>query len=103
VANGNLRFSFQAPTEAMSSGVSLSRQVAVVRARTTSLTKACSHKIGAIRTRKPVGWDSFDGTQELHDSPAQKSGWDIHCFRCEVKRVVRRMARFARGQEQTLM
>jgi hypothetical protein len=103
VANGALRFSFQAPTEAMSSGISLSRQVAVVPVRTTSLTKACSHKTGSIRTRKPVGWDGFDGAQELHDSPAQKSGWDIHCSRCEVKRVVRRMARFARGREQTMI
>jgi hypothetical protein len=101
VANGALRFSFQAPTEAMSSGISLSRQVAVVPVRTTSLTKACSHKTGSIRTRKPVGWDGFDGAQELHGSPVQESRWDVHCVKCEVKRVVRRMTRFARGREQT--
>ena len=100
VANGALRFSFQAPTEAMSSGTSLSRQVAAVPVRTTSLTKTCSHKAGAIRTRKPVGY-GFDGTQKSLDSSVQMSEWDLHCFRCEVKRVVRRMVRVVRGRDQT--
>ena len=99
VANGALRFSYHASTETTSSRASpLSRQVVAVPVRTTSLNKACLHKTGLIRARKAVGWDSFDGTQESLNSPVQKSGWDVRCFRCELKRVVERVARVVRGR-----
>ena len=98
VANGALRFSFQDSTDDTGFRASpLSRQIANVPVRTTSLIKTCSHKAGAIRARRSVEWDSFDGTQESEDGSAQESGWKAHCFRCEVKRVVRRMARVVRG------
>jgi hypothetical protein len=100
VANGALRFSFQASTDDTSfQGSPLCRQIAAVPVRTTSLTKTCSHRVGAIRARKLVGWDSFDGTQEAEDGSAQDLGWKAHCFRCEVKRVVRRMARVVRRRD----
>jgi hypothetical protein len=101
VANGALRLSYRAPSDTTSSRASrLSGQVTAVPVRATSLTKACSHKTGAIRIRRSVGWDGFDGTQESRDSSALKSERDVHCFRCEVKRVVQRMARVARGRDQ---
>jgi hypothetical protein len=100
-ANGALRFSFQDSTDDTGFRASPpSRPIANVPVRTTSLTKTCSHKASAIRMRRSVGWDSFDGTQETEDGSAQESGRKAHCFRCEVKRVVRRMARVVRGQDQ---
>ena len=94
VANGALRFSFLASDEDTSfRGSPLSRQVAAVPVRTTSLTKTCSHRASAIRARRLAGWGEFDGVQETKDN--------IPCFRCEVKRVVRRMARAVRGRDLT--
>jgi hypothetical protein len=102
VANGALRFSFQASDEDTGfRGSPLCRQVAAVPVRTSSLTKTCSHRASAIRGRRSVGWESFDGTQDLPDGSAMKSGRVVYCFRCEVKRGVRRMARLVRGRDLT--
>ena len=103
VANGALKFSSLFPSEASSSSRAASGPlsgggvVVVVPLRTTSLDKTCSHGVGGFRARrKSVEWDGFDGALEFRGGSARVSGGELRCLRCEVKRVVRRMARLVR-------
>ena len=107
VANGALRFSYHAPTESADSGAShLPGHDAIVPVRTMGLTRTCSHKTHAIRTRRSVGRDGLDGTQDLdgtqesQDSSVRKSKRELHCLRCEVKRVVQQVVRSMRRRHQ---